>query len=705
MINLDGQLNEDAWLTAPLATNFHLNAPIDSTPASAPTEVRMFYDEKNLYIGAICRGAYKGDFFIQTLKRDFELKENDAFAIFIDAFRDGNSGLAFGVNPFGVQMDAIIHRGGSKDLKHSWDGRWFAEVYRNSAEAYWSVEIAIPFKTLRFDRKSKNWRINFTRTDRGRNQYSTWAPVPLGFNVYDLSFAGELLWKESPQKQGHNVVMVPYSAVKFSSDYQVAEQLKFTPRVGLDTKLSLNSSINLDFTLNPDFSQVEVDQQVIDLDRFEISFPERRVFFLENNDLFAGLGNSRVRPFWSRRIGSVGNSPVPILFGAHLSGKLNNDWRIGMMSVQTQETPEYEFRSQNYMVNTIERRVFHSSSITAFLTNRQGFEDGGIAKEDYNRVGGLEFNYKSRDSKFTGKAFLHKAFNGLVQEDKTLAYSLKSRYTSRKMSLFLGMDAVGENYLTDMGFVPRLYHENKHNDSLYRIPYMQVRSNGYYRFYPKNKSSKVEYYGPSFSANIYVAEDLSYQEHELEASFKFRLLNSSEFELAITDYSPRVFFPFQPIGMNSPFLAGNYPNRGFNIQYNSDNRKFISGRFKLGYGGEYMGKLFHFLGELNLRQQPWGVFALNYSYRNLSDFPVEYGSPQFSLIGSKIELSLNRKMSFTTFVQYNTQKDNFNFNSRFRWQFKPLSDLYIVYTDNYRIDDFSVKDRALAVKINYWIGL
>ena len=704
-IHLDGRLDEYFWEDAVLAHQFQLNQPFDSVEATLPTEVRVSRDQQYFYIGAICHTKPDQKNIIQSLKRDFDFHQNESFAIFIDAFSDANSGLAFAVSPYGVQLDAIIPRGGTKELSLSWDALWYAEVFRNEAKGFWSLEIAIPFKTLRFKENNPQWRINFARIDMQHNEFSTWKPVPRGFSIYNLAHMGILNWSQPPTRQGNHAAVIPYTATKL---YQEGGSNNKTTNLrqvfGLDAKIALSSSLNLDFTLNPDFSQVEVDDQVIDLNRFEISFPEKRILFLENSDLFAGLGNSRVRPFFSRRIGSLNREPVPVKVGIRLSGKLNENWRVGLMSVQTGASEELNLQSQNYTVAAAEKKVFSNSSLTGFITNRLAFDKHNTITNDFNTITGVEFNYRSKNGKWDGKAFFHQAFSP-NHSNASRAYSAKLRYTTRVFSIFGGADRIDENYKTDLGFVPRLYHENQYEDTLYRIPYIQCRSNGYYRIYPKSKSSWIAYYGPGFSANLYTGKDLDYQEHEFSLSFFAQFLNSSRVELRLMDYAPRLFFPFQLSGMDAPFLAGNYRSQGIQLDYRSDTRQVISTKLSIGYGGEYGGKLTNVEGELNFRKQPWGVLGLTYSYRNLSDFEEVYSNPNFTLLGSKFEISFNRNLFFTTYLQYNTQKDNFNINSRFQWRFKPMSDLFLVYTENYTALDFTKKNRAVVLKINYWLNL
>lgn len=702
-ILLDGILDEAIWADASPASDFQMHYPYDSLPASSPTEVKILFDEDNLYIGAICKNASPTEYVIQSLKRDFDFRENDAFIVFLDLFNDAAGGMTFGVNPKGVQRDGIIPRGGTKGVQLNWDGLWQAEVFQCPDGNFWSVEMEIPLKTLRFSNKNFTWGVNFARNDLSKNEVSTWSPVTRGFEVATLSQAGKVNWTTLPTPQNSKITVIPYSAISSEKDYQSNIPTNLKPKIGLDAKVALTSSLSFDFTINPDFSQVEVDQQVIDLNRFELFFPEKRLLFLENSDLFSGLGNSRVRPYFSRRIGSAGENPVPIHFGARLSGKLNKDWQIGLMTVQTGGVESVGKESQNYSIAAIQKTIWGGSSVTAFVANRQGIDGYYIKKNNFNRVGGLEFDFRSRNSLWTGKAFLHYS-NSDGENSNGFASDIKIRYRSKKASLFFGIDRVGKNYLTDMGYVPRLFHEYK--DTIHRIAYNQFRSNGYYRFFSKNKNSKIDFWSAKFDVNIFTDQtSFSYQEHDADLGLTLRFLNSSELEFVAYHYSPRLFFPFILNGLDFPFEAGNYPNRKFSLSFDSGKLNRFHWSSKIGFGGEYEGNRFDFQGELNYRFKNFIAAGLNFSQQNLSGFSEGYGDANFSLVGSKFEISFNRNLFFTTFLQYNTQTDNFNINSRFNWRFKPMSDLYLVYTENYLTGNLNVKNRALVLKVNYWLNL
>ena len=236
-------------------------------------------------------------------------------------------------------------------------------------ENQWIGEMAIPFKSIRYKSGSKEWGINFSRLDLKANEKSAWAPVPRQFPSVSLAYTGVLVWDEAPPIQKNNISLIPYVL-------GYADEEKSTFKIGGDAKFSLTPSLNLDLTINPDFSQADVDQQVTNLDRFELFFPERRQFFIENADLFANFGYSTIRPFFSRRIG-LG---TPIQAGARLSGNIDNNWRVGLMNIQTQENEDIGLPQQNFSVFTLQRKVQARSNINLMLVNKESFKDSDFSK-------------------------------------------------------------------------------------------------------------------------------------------------------------------------------------------------------------------------------------------------------------------------------------------------------------------------------------
>ena len=403
---VDGLLDEDAWKNAEPAKDFFMVGPMDTSFAKVLTEVRMSYDKDNLYISAICFQPNARSYAVESLRRDFAFVKNDNFLLILDPFDDQTNGFTFGVNAAGAQWDGLIFNSNGYDL--SWDNKWYSEV--KHYDDRWVFEASIPFKSIRYKKGIKTWGINFSRMDIKVPEKSAWAKIPRQFNVASLAYTGNLLWDNPPPDAGTNVSVIPYVLGGLTKNHQNNTNTTFKKEIGADAKIGITSSLNLDLTINPDFSQIEVDRQVTNLDRFELFFPERRQFFLENADLFANFGYSTIRPFFSRRIG-LG---VPIEFGARLSGSLDKNWRIGAMDMQTKSMEETGLPAQNFAVLALQRRVFSRSNIRFMFVNKQSVNYSPLenpaksAFNLYNRNVGLEYNLASSNNRWVGKSMFLK---------------------------------------------------------------------------------------------------------------------------------------------------------------------------------------------------------------------------------------------------------------------------------------------------------
>ena len=377
-IKIDGVLSEPIWNKVPVTDGFWMSYPVDDRAVEErlQTKVRMTSDEQNLYIAAVCYSPEK--YIIKTLKRDKEFWEGDGFGVVIDPVNEQTNGFAFHINPAGVQAEYLVtgQTGRRREpepgqslngFNVAWDNKWFSEVTTHPDR--WIVEIAIPFKTLRFDEDKSSWGINFFRRDAASNTIHTWAPVPIEFFEIELGYTGTLTWDQPPQKAQRNLAIIPYVRGGVAKDYEAGTEADLIYQAGVDAKVPVTSSLNLDLTINPDFSQVEVDEQVINLTLFDIHLPEKRLFFLENSDIFDDFGIPPMRPFFSRKIGlDEEGSPIPILYGARLSGNINQNLRIGVMNLQTRESDG--FLPQNYTVASFHQQVLERSVIKGYIQNR-----------------------------------------------------------------------------------------------------------------------------------------------------------------------------------------------------------------------------------------------------------------------------------------------------------------------------------------------
>ena len=278
-IKIDGVLDENAWFQAAAVSDFMMCNPFDSLCAQVRTDVKMTYDDKYIYISAECFLKEPGAFVVESMKRDFSFGVNDNFLVFIDTFEDKTTGFAFGANAAGAQWDGQMSEGSKVNL--NWDNKWeSATTYKRDS---WIFEAAIPFKSIRYKGNVSRWGINFSRYDLKAKEKSAWAPVPRQFPTASLAYAGVLVWDTPPPTPKKNISLIPYVLSGVTANYETKDPTSMRNQIGGDIKVAINSGLNLDMTLNPDFSQVDVDRQQTNLDRFELFYPEKRQFFIENS--------------------------------------------------------------------------------------------------------------------------------------------------------------------------------------------------------------------------------------------------------------------------------------------------------------------------------------------------------------------------------------------------------------------------------------
>jgi hypothetical protein len=684
-ITIDAQDADPVWQQIIPATDFFTVLPMDSSRSKAITEVKICFDEKNLYILAICRkpGTYPNR--VESLRRDFNFQRNDNFIIFLDPFDDRTNGQTFGVNAAGAQWDGMLADGGKADL--NWDNKWTSEV--RDYGTHYIFEAAIPFTTLRYKNGVKEWGINLSRNDISLPEKSAWAPVPRQFPTSTLAFSGTLVFEEAPPAPGANISVIPYLLSGLNKNHERNTPTRTDLAFGGDVKIGITSSLNLDLTYNPDFSQVEVDRQVTNLDRFELFFPERRQFFLENGDLFANFGFSSLRPFFSRRIGLE----APIVAGARLSGKLNKDWRIGAMNMQTQKNPERGLPAQNFSVLALQRKVFSRSNIGLLAINKESSPDytntvPGRTVHRYNRNIGLEYNLASANNKWTGKLSTFKSFTPAVRKNDW-AHAGSLQYASKRLTLGWQHEYVGEHYNPEVGYVPRR-------------GYIKINPSGGMLFFPAKGtilSHGVRVVSLSYFNNQGRSLD---NEHYMVYTITGRK-NGTISTFLSTDYV-KLTQPFDPTNSGKDTLArGTTHNwRAFGMEINSPQQKLLTFSISTRLGGYYQGgNRTNISGEVSYRVQPYAIFSLGMSYNDIR-MPGPWNQTQLWLASSRVDLTLTNKLYMTTFVQYNNQLKNVNINSRLQWRYKPASDFFLVYTDNYLPAPFSVKNRALVLKFTYW---
>ena len=564
-IKIDGLINENEWKNADVAKNFFMITPVDGKKAQQESEVRILYDEKYIYFGIVFfNNSTQGDYAVESLRRDFSFNKNDNLLIAIDPFNNQTTGFTFGLNAYGAQWDGTMYDGGRVDL--NWDTKWVSEVTFDKDK--WICEISIPLKSIRYKEGVSEWGINFGRLDLKANEKSSWAPVPRQFPSVSLAYTGVLVWDEPPPKQGKNISVIPYSLLNKNQDKEN------TNKIGGDFKMNFSSSLNLDLTINPDFSQVEVDQQITDLDRFELFYPEKRQFFLENADLFANFGYKTIRPFFSRRIG-LG---VPIEAGLRLSGNINEKWRIGLMNIQTQSLNEINLPKQNFGVFTIQKKVFDRSSLGLMFINKESLSDSKKINNSnyskYNRSLGIEYNYASIDNLWQGKILMLKTFTDNFDNNKNSSLASHLEYNSTNWKWRIQQEFIGEDFNAEVGYVPRK-------------GFLKLSSSIGYLFYEEN--SKIISHGPKFSRTLYLDKDYKKTDLINELSYLINYKDRSSLKIDFTTNFVKLLDDFDPIKSNIKSLSKGSDHKWnyLSLEYLSNQQKKLTYKFEGIIGGYY----------------------------------------------------------------------------------------------------------------------
>ncbi|GAB5475328.1 MAG: hypothetical protein Mars2KO_34270 [Maribacter sp.] len=698
-VQLDGALDEPFWENADGPHDFQQYFPSDSILAENQTDIKMVYDNTTLYIG-IRVESVGDDWVIPSLRRDFRASGNDNVNLVFDTFNDGTNAFMFGINPYGVQREVLIS-GGGLDLRGfntAWDVKWKGESKRYSG--YYTAELAIPLTSFKFKEGETKWRFQCYRFDMQSNERSVWYNVPQNQLVISLAFMGDMFFEQPLGKSRTPVALIPYINTISEKDFE-GDLSDTRLKVGGDAKVSIGNGMNLDITLNPDFSNVEVDDIITNLTRFEIGLPERRQFFVDNSDLFGSFGGSRdANPFFSRRIGiardTTDNSiENRIIGGVRLSGKLNEDWRLGFLNIQTDEDIANEIASNNNMMFALQKKVFSRSNIGMFLINKQSFKDYDfIARdEEYNRVVGMDYNLASKDNSWFGKFYLHKSFQ---PDDNTGNFSSGAFIgrNSRRFNFFHDMAYIGEDFQSDLGFVPRK-------------DIFKTATSAEVVFWPK--SDVINSHGFEVFPIITWRPGLDFKQtdHVYNLNWNVNFQNQSMGGIGFSNSFIFLTEPFDPTNTDGAVeLPGNqgYYFNSITAAYESNRANVFAIEAETSVGRFFNGNRFSFMGQFNLRLQPKALISLALNYDKLS-LPAPYSSADLWLISPRFEFTFNKSLFWTTILQYSNQRDNLGINSRLQWRFAPLSDLFIVYNDNYFVNTFAPRYRSINLKFTYWLNI
>jgi hypothetical protein len=676
-IIIDGVIEEADWLNAQKADNFFKVLPVDSGYSTQPSTMLMTYDEKALYVAQIFYDTIPGKRIMESYRRDFNFGSNDNLLIFFDTFLDQTNGFSFGVSASGAKWDGTMSDGSSISL--DWDCKW--ESKTKHYDNRWVSEMRIPFKSVRYPKGSQVWNTNFSRLDLKSNEKSSWAPVPRQFPTASLAYTGRMKFEEPLSKPKTQFSLIPYILGGAAKNFEDGTDTDYRKDFGFDAKVGISSSMTLDLTYNPDFAQVEVDEQVTNIDRFELHFPEKRQFFLENSDLFASYGYSTVTPFFSRRIGL----DAPVLAGARLSGKIGNDWRIGFMNMTTEKTDDY--LSRNFTVASFQKKVFTRSHFGFIAVNKE-YLDVPSDTSMYNRVLGFDYNLASKDNLWDGKVFYHRSFQP-ENPDKQYAQGATIKYSTKHFTAGIYQTSVGENYRAETGYVRR-------------TGYNFLGGLAGYNFVP---NKRVVSHGPGVKLDNYFDKGYKKIEHKYELEYELEFQDRSQLSIGYTNQYVELQKDFNPSHDDEYYLpaGSDYDFGGVSFAYQSTRKTLFNWEVEATKGSFYSGDIQYIQGEIGYRFQPYVNLTMSFNYTDM-DLGDPFERTKFLLVGPKMDITFTDKIFWSTFVQYNEQIQNLNINSRFQWRYQPVSDIYLVYTDNYFTGSWNARNRAVVLKMTYWLN-
>ncbi len=691
-IVVDGRLDDPGWAAAAVADQFYQALPETGMPATERTVVRVVYDDDGIYIGAFCYDSRP--YVVNSLEQDYETHDSDVFAVTLDTYLDRRDSFMWLVNPLGAVKDGQTFND-SRDINLAWEG--VVRIETAKADSGWSVEMQIPWTTLRFPARpgEQQWGLQFLRRIRRLNEDDYWAPLDRREHVHKMSRAGTLTGLRD-LKQGRNLYLKPYvKAGQSSVPDVVPEGSPVRPGLrtdrsfdaGFDVKWGLTPTLTLDGTYNTDFSQTEVDQEQVNLTRFSLFYPELRDFFIENSGVFTfgdvnerdyrmGSSLSDFTLFHSRRIGLSDGQPVPIVGGGRLTGTAG-PLQVGFLEMQTERAADAP--PENFLVARLKRNVLGNSDVGVMFTNRAATADGGPSSRSYGADANIRFLSNGIVNAYVA------ATDGPQADTANLAGRLSVAWRDRFWDVSGFAKQIGAGFQPTLGF---------------------VRRTGVHEYYgtagvhPRVELGLLYELNPYLSLDRIAGTDGSLQTRELTAGLDVALITGGSVKLKGVDHFERLDAPFT-IADSVTLPVGDYSFRDATATYSPSGARALSGRFSLSYGDFYDGT-----------KTTFGFGALWRASPQLSmDFTVDHNAVRLregrfdaDAAGAKLVYAFSRKLFTSAFVQYNGTLDQLVTNLRLDLIHAPLSDLFVVLVERRDLGESRVLERTLAVKVTKLVG-
>jgi Domain of unknown function (DUF5916)/Carbohydrate family 9 binding domain-like len=690
---LDGQVIDEAWSSVEPYRTFTQQDPIEGAPASEQTEVRVLFDDRTVYLGVICFDQEPDKIIVSQARRDSQLTDVDSVIIVFDTFNDHQNAFVFGTNALGIEYDGQVagegqtasfgggapppgatsqsaqQRGSIGAFNPNWDGDW--QVAARTTDRGWEAEFAIPLKTLRYaPGTNRTWGFNVVRNIRHKNEQVYLSPIPRGYDIYRVSLAARLTGLDLQARR--ELKVLPFVLGSANKDYTAAGRpLDRTADAGIDVKWSVRPSVTADFTVNTDFAQVEADEEQVNLTRFDLFFPEKRPFFLENASTFQFGVPQQLDLFFSRRIGLAGagasTTPIGIVGGARLSGKVGR-YDLGLLDMQTEETRDAEGTlvapANNFGVVRIQREVGRSTYGGIFV-NREG-TGSAAGGGNFNRAYGLDANIQVSPNAKLFSFVARTQSPGAVGADS--AARIYYNFANDVWQIGGGYMEVGNRFNPEVGFVPRRG---------YRRPEFRI----FYTPQPK-RWPWIRRFSPHGSYNGYYGFDGALQTSNAHMHFfEIQPANGGRFGTYVDrqqDQPLRPFVVFDAGGNRVTIPPGRYTWHQFVADYISNPSAVVSGMVRYRTGGFYDGEYRAFELQQNVRVGSRFTASAGW-VRQLVD--LGYGKFTADLVPLKASYSFTTLASLQALVQYNNQTAQLSSNIRLALLNRSGTGLFVVFND------------------------
>ena len=694
-IILDGKLDESFWSNITGIEDFLMQEPIEGGEPTEKTTIKVAYDEKFLYIGAVLYDSDPDGIKSFKMRKDSPLNTDDRFMLILDTYLDGRNAYFFEINPKGLMGDGLLTIGQGLSLNKNWDGIWRPWTY--IGDFGWSTEIRIPFHTLNFDPKISTWGINFQRTVRRKNEEILWSGHKRNQGLFRPQNAGILTGLKGIS-QGLGLEIVGYGKTE-ASKVQNEARNGYNKDAGIDGGFDINYNITpglkASVTLNTDFAETEVDDRQINLTRFPIRFPEKRDFFLEGSNIFQFAPRSGVYPYFSRKIGLQSGNPVPILFGGRVIGKVGKI-EVAAQQVKTRETGL--LNSEDFSVLRLKQNFWKESSIGILYTRRHTNKENEIISPlpDRNTLGlDLTLNtssfLKDKNLQFQAFTIFHNP-NTLDEINNNIwdrsARGIRINFPNEPWSGSVSYREFGNLYDPAVGFSRR--------NSFRRV---EPRI----RFSPLLEKSKIirELQWEISFENLMSLDWKRLTQNIRLTPLSVRFESGDEISYQVIKNFESLEYEFNILGDNSVIIPiGDYSNWKHQIEFETANHRKIVYEIELNAEGFWSGNRTEY--ENNLILRPFSGMNLSFGYIH-SNVKLNEGSFKTNLVRFLGDFDISPFISFSSNIQYDDISKQIGMNNRFKYTITPGSDIYLVYNHNWLYDFGKYKTSSMmgASKITY----